>query len=194
MPTGHQTTIDDGHFSPDTLDFSRLLHEFEVKYVVVGGEAVIFHGHARFTGDVDFFYANGERNVKALFQALAAFWNGPVPGVEKLEELMEPGLVVQFGRPPNRIDLLNHIDGVAFEEAWNARLELVLPVAGREIPLFMLSLEKLIQNKRACSRPKDLELDQNPGRGPGRTKSVLRRTAANVNANAVITQHKSRVS
>jgi hypothetical protein len=91
--------------------------------VVVGGEAVIFHGYARFTGDAHFFYANGQQNVQALFRLLEAFWGGAVPGIATSGELMEPGLVVQFGRPPNRIDLLNRIDGVGFEEAWDTRLE-----------------------------------------------------------------------
>jgi hypothetical protein len=31
-------------------------------------------------------------------------------------------VIVQFGRPPNRIDLLNHIDGVSFAEAWASRV------------------------------------------------------------------------
>lgn len=27
------------HFSPDTLEFMHLLHEFKVRYLIVGGEA-----------------------------------------------------------------------------------------------------------------------------------------------------------
>jgi hypothetical protein len=157
MPPSDQTSLDPSHFSPDTLDFLRLLREFAVRYIVVGGEAVIFHGHARFTGDVDFFYAHDQQNVESLFRALGAFWGGTVPGIAVAEELMEPGLVVQFGRPPNRIDLLNRIDGVGFEEAWDTRLELSIPAGSKTIPLFMLSLEKLLQNKRASGRPKDLD-------------------------------------
>ncbi len=75
-----------------------------MKYVVVGGEAVIFHGHVRFTGGVDFFYRHDPENVAALFQALTAFWGGKIPGIEKPEEFLEPGIIVQFGRPPKRID------------------------------------------------------------------------------------------
>lgn len=43
------------HFSPDTLEFLRLLALNKVQYVIVGGEAVIYYGYARLTGDVDFF-------------------------------------------------------------------------------------------------------------------------------------------
>ncbi|MBM3839307.1 MAG: hypothetical protein FJ398_15325 [Verrucomicrobia bacterium] len=48
--------IETAHFSADTREFIALLHQHAVRYVIVGGEAVIFHGYARLTGDVDFFY------------------------------------------------------------------------------------------------------------------------------------------
>ncbi|MBC8245167.1 MAG: hypothetical protein H8E20_12305 [Verrucomicrobia bacterium] len=44
-----------------------------MEYLIVGGEAVIFYGHARYTGDVDFFYADTDKNVSALFEALSVF-------------------------------------------------------------------------------------------------------------------------
>jgi hypothetical protein len=106
------------HFSPDTAEFIRLLHRHSVRYLVVSGEAVIFCGHARLTGDVDFFFDGSGENAKALFGALMEFWAGEIPGIRSVQELLEPGLVVQFGTPPNRIDLLNAIDGVSFGEAW----------------------------------------------------------------------------
>jgi hypothetical protein len=59
--------IEAAHFSPDTREFIALVHQHAVRYVIVGGEAVIFHGYARLTGDVDFFYERTEANVRALF-------------------------------------------------------------------------------------------------------------------------------
>lgn len=97
-------------FSPDILDFIRLLHKYEVKYMVVGGEAVIFYGHIRLTSDIDYFYFQSEKNVRRLFSALEEFWQGNIPGVEDLFELTQKGLILQFGLPPNRIDLLNATD------------------------------------------------------------------------------------
>ena len=44
------------HFSPDTLEFFSLLFQNQIRYLIVGGEAVIYHGFARLTGDVDIFY------------------------------------------------------------------------------------------------------------------------------------------
>jgi hypothetical protein len=118
---------------------------------------VIFHGHVRFTGDVDFFYSDDTQNAGSLFAALKIFWGGTIPGIKTPAELLESGVIFQFGRPPNRIDLMNRIDGVGFAEAWETRLEVVIPDPTGEIIAFMLGREKLIQNKRASGRPKDHE-------------------------------------
>jgi len=47
MPQDHLTA---DSFSRDILDFLLLLHKQEVRYLIIGGEAVIFHGYARLTG------------------------------------------------------------------------------------------------------------------------------------------------
>ena len=154
MPRDH---LEGEYFSADILEFIRLLHIHKVRYVVVGGEAVIYYGHARLTGDIDFFYEAGRENVTALFQALLVFWGGKIPGIERIEELQEEGIVIQFGRPPNRIDLLNRIDGVSFEAAWSARATVTVQTAEEQLPLFYLGLSDLIRNKETCARPKDEE-------------------------------------
>jgi hypothetical protein len=91
------------HFSLDTQEFLFLLNKYEVKYLMVGGEAVIYYGYARLTGDVDFFYEMSEENIPKLYQALEEFWGGNIPGIEDVSELNEPGLIFLFGAPPNRI-------------------------------------------------------------------------------------------
>jgi len=139
------------------LEFIRLLQVHEVQYVVVGGEAVIYHGYPRFTGDIDFFFSDAPENVAAMFAALREFWGGSVPGVQCAEELAEVGVIIQFGRPPNRIDLLNRIDGVGFQAAWRDKIRLRILGLDPEVFLFMLDLPNLLRNKRAASRPKDLD-------------------------------------
>ena len=54
-------------FSKDIVDFLFLLSKYKVKYVIVGGEAVIYYGHARLTGDIDIFYGLSKGNVEKLF-------------------------------------------------------------------------------------------------------------------------------
>lgn len=106
-------------YSKDIIDFLFLLSKYEVKYVIVGGEAVIYYGHARLKGDIDVFYDLSKENVEKLFKMLNDFWNNDIPGIKKIEELMNPGEVFQFGVSPNRINLLYLIQNVEFEEAWN---------------------------------------------------------------------------
>lgn len=154
MPSAKK--IDAAAFSADTRDFLRVLHEKRVRYLIVGGEAVIFHGYARVTGDIDFFYARTEENVQRLYDALLTFWSGSVPGLQSYAELMEPGVIVQFGVPPYRIDLINRISGVTFEEAWPNRRQVDVRGEGFRVPTWFLGLDDLLRNKRASGRPKDL--------------------------------------
>jgi hypothetical protein len=149
--------VDAFHFSPDTREFLRLLHAHSVRYLIVGGEAVIYYGHSRLTGDVDLFFQRDEENIRRLFAALLEFWEGDIPRVSSADELLQPGVVVQFGAPPNRIDLLNAIDGVSFPEAWEDRETAILGLPAGEVPLPYIGLDGLIQNRRAAARPKDLE-------------------------------------
>ena len=65
--------LDSNLFSPDILDFLRLLQNYNVNYLIVGGLAVIYHGYARLTGDIDIFYQLEEPNIKNLFLALEEF-------------------------------------------------------------------------------------------------------------------------
>lgn len=152
-----EETVEASHFSPDTQDFLLLLNKHRVRYLIVGGEAVIYYGYLRLTGDIDFFYDHQKENAKNLFRALKEFWSGSIPNVSDPKELEEEGLILQFGRPPNRIDLINRIEGVDFSEAWPFRKTVVITKDGASLPAFYIGLEQLIQNKVKVGRPKDLD-------------------------------------
>ncbi len=146
------------HFSPDTADFIRLLQKHSVRYLIVGGEAVIYYGYVRLTGDVDFFYDLAPENTEGLFVALAEFWGGDIPGVRTASDLSRHDQVLQFGRPPNRIDLLTRISGISFADAWSGRERVELVLEGDErVPMQYIGLPQLLVNKRASGRPKDLD-------------------------------------
>jgi hypothetical protein len=68
------------YFSKDVQEFLKLLASRQVKYLIVGGEAVIYHGYARLTGDVDFFFEPSKQNARKLYKALKEFWAGEIPG------------------------------------------------------------------------------------------------------------------
>ena len=143
------------YFSPDIQDFIRLLAKYDVRYVIIGGVAVIYYGSARLTGDIDFLYESSADNAKKLFSTLQEFWKGSIPGIKKEEELIGENIVVQFGVIPNRIDLLTSIEAVEFKDAWENRLEEKITIDDKEYPIYFISLEQLIKNKESVNRDKD---------------------------------------
>lgn len=149
--------IQASHFSSDIQEFLRLLSVNKVRYVIIGGEAVIYYGYARLTGDVDIFYEISSENAKNLYNVLRTFWEGKIPGLKSAEELLTPGMILQFGVPPNRIDLINSIDAVPFEEAWESRIEEEMEIKGKKHPVYYIGLKQLIKNKKAIKRYRDLD-------------------------------------
>ena len=121
-----------------------------VEFLVVGAYALAAHGIPRATGDLDLHVHSTPDNAARVFKALKVF-GAPLSDLTE-KDLSTPGTVYQIGLSPNRIDVLTLIDGVAFDQAWENRIEInvdgiIIPVIGRE---------DLIRNKRAVGRPQDL--------------------------------------
>jgi len=149
--------IDPRLFSSDTCELLALLWKHRVRYLIVGGEAVIFYGHVRTTGDIDFFYDRADNNAQQLYAALEEFWAGHIPNLDRWEELTKEGQILQFGVVPNRVDLINDIDGVLFQEAWPNRLTVFMKYGTSEIEIALIGISDLIKNKAASNRHKDAE-------------------------------------
>ena len=146
------------HLSPDVQELLQLLHRYRVRYLIVEGEAVIFHGYPRLTGDIDLFYDRTPSNVKRLFRALSDFWGGEVPAVDGPDDLLNPSVVVQFGRPPNRVDLLSSLGSVTFEGAWSRRVsESLRTIANTRCRVHLIGVRDLMRAKREAGRHKDLD-------------------------------------
>jgi hypothetical protein len=134
----------------DLREFIELLNSHEVEFLLIGGWAFGFHATPRYTGDIDFFLRCSQANAKKVKGALTEFGFSDMPGFE--ESFLTPDRILQFGVPPNRIDILTAISGIDFEEAWNTRIFGELD--GLRVPI--ISRECLIKNKLAAKRPKDL--------------------------------------
>jgi hypothetical protein len=63
-----------------------------------------------------------------------------------------PGSIFQFGVKPARADILQSIDAVDFDDAWNRRVE--FSVEG--VVVNVVPAEDLIQNKLKVGRLRDL--------------------------------------
>lgn len=145
------------YFSKDTKELIRLLSTHHVRYILVGGMAVVYHGYPRFTADFDFFYERSRENASRLLKALKEFWGGKIPLVHGVEDLLKKGIIIQFGAEPNRIDFINTLTGVSFREVWQSRIQETLSVGGRKFAFAVIGLDALIKNKKAVGRLKDLD-------------------------------------
>jgi hypothetical protein len=136
----------------DQRDIVAAFNAHGVKYLVIGGHAVSIHAEPRGTKDLDVFIKADEENSKAVFAALAEF-GAPIAGMTPADFNDKPTSVFQMGVPPGRVDILQGIAGVSFDEAWQSRVEELLD---GQTPAHVISREYLIQNKLAVGRYQDL--------------------------------------
>ena len=118
--------------------------------MVVGGYAIAFHGYVRGTGDIDLWIRISDGNADRVWKALETF-GAPLFDLST-EDLKIPGMVFQMGLPPNRIDIINKVEGIEFDEAWPNRML----VEFHDLNIPIIAKPELLINKRTMNRPKDL--------------------------------------
>jgi hypothetical protein len=144
----------------DFQDLLRLLGEQQVRFLVVGGYAVAAHGHPRYTKDLDIWVEPSPDNARRIIAALDAFGFASL-GLTAAD-FEQPGVVIQLGNEPGRIDLLTSVSGLTFADAYDARV--VATFGTTSVPI--LDRASLITNKRASGRPQDLADIAKLERGP----------------------------
>jgi hypothetical protein len=136
--------------------YKDLLSAFQshgVKYLVVGGLAVIHYSQPRFTKDMDLFIKADPANAWATYGALEEF-GAPLQGIRP-EDFTDRNSFFRFGREPRGFDILPSIPGVDFDAAWERRVEIVVdPATG--LKANFISAEDLIASKLASGRLQDL--------------------------------------
>jgi hypothetical protein len=134
----------------DFLDIIRALSAAEVRFLVVGAYAVNLYTDPRATGDLDIWVQPTAENAHRLMQALSDF-GAPLDAISE-SDFSTPGVTLQIGVPPRRIDILTEISGVRFDEAWTGHT--VHPFGTVTAPF--IGKSAIIKNKKATGRPKDL--------------------------------------
>ena len=134
-------------------DFSALLAAFndaQVDYLLIGDRAYSFHDQPRYTKDYDLWIRPTKENAERAYAALVRF-GAPLDGITP-DDLIDPDAYYAMGVPPNRIDVLNTIEAITFDEAWPQRVE------GRhgDERMLVIGIDDLITNKRAVGSPTDL--------------------------------------
>ena len=135
---------------PDFSEFLRLLNAHEVRYLVVGGYAVGFHGYPRATGDIDIWVPMDVDAASRIVEALREFGFGVSTLTPDL--FQQPDQLVRLGVPPVRIELLTTIAGVRFEDCYPRAVRATL--GGVEVRV--LGLADLKRSKAAAGRHQDL--------------------------------------
>lgn len=130
-------------------EFCKKLNEHKVKYLIVGGYAVIYHGHPRYTGDFDVFVEMEKGNAACLSEAIADF--GFDPKEYAPDFFLTPSSILMMGREPWRIDIFTSIKGLNFANAYEHRID--VNIDGVEIPF--VGRDDLIASKEASGRHRD---------------------------------------
>lgn len=132
-------------------EFIAEMLRHRVRFILIGGYAVIHHGYVRTTGDLDIWleptYENKARFVNLLSEL--GFRQATIDALKAVD--FTSTLAFHIGMAPERIDFLTRISGVSFEEAVKeqsciAEENLIIPI---------ISYKHLIVNKMLSARLKD---------------------------------------
>jgi hypothetical protein len=95
----------------DWFEFLEALSRAGARFLVVGAHALAGHGVPRGTQDLDVWIDPDSENAERVWTALERF-GAPAEALGlSLDDLSRPETVIQFGLPPNRIDLLTAVTG-----------------------------------------------------------------------------------
>lgn len=146
-------------------DTFRALDDAEVRYLVVGGVAVVLHGFVRSTADLDLIVDFDGPNLKRFLELMKS--RGYLPKMPvPIEDFAEPekrkawreekGMKVFTLHHPARAGELLDVfswEAIPFPAAYARRL--IVPMDGYSISV--AALEDLIALKRPVGRPQDIE-------------------------------------
>jgi hypothetical protein len=144
------TSVGNTMLDQDFKEFIASLNDNDVRYLVVGGYAVAFHGHPRYTKDIDIWVELEPTNAQKVMAALKQFGFGSLD--LKAEDFLVADQIIQLGYPPNRIDLITTLIGVDFEECFASREAAIID----GVVVNFIDVENLKRNKTASGRPQDI--------------------------------------
>ncbi len=138
-------------FSKYHLEFLKALVHHGVKFLIIGGQAAIYYGVRRNTGDLDLLIEPTKENgIKLLstFQELKLSVDNVKP-----EEFEQP-LFLGLGFEPDAVDILTITPGIDFESA----LMHSMVIEESSLKLNIISIDDLIKNKESLNRGNEKKL------------------------------------
>lgn len=141
--------------SSDFRELLKIFKKHNIRYLVVGGYAVMKYSEPRFTKDIDLLIATDQENANSVYVALKEF-GAPLANLTP-DDFTHKDYFYQMGRSPLRVDIMMSIPGIGFEEAWKNRE--VFELDDLKIPF--ISRSDLIRAKEASGRPQDkIDIDK----------------------------------
>jgi phage replication-related protein YjqB (UPF0714/DUF867 family) len=128
----------------------KLLKEHDVRYLLIGGYAVGFHGYPRATADMDIWVEIDPENANKIVAVLKEF-GFDLPELSPQLFLQEKQ-IIRMGVPPVQLEICTSISGVDFDACYEKHI--VAELDGVEVNL--IGLNDLKVNKKASGRSKDL--------------------------------------
>src|SRR5215212_7804367 len=107
----------------DYRDILAALVAQNARFLIVGAHALAAHGYPRSTVDIDIWIEATEDNAERVWKALADFGALLDDLSLQRQDLTRADVVIQFGLPPHRIDVLTGLSGLTFDAAWVNRIE-----------------------------------------------------------------------
>ncbi|CAN5636416.1 hypothetical protein BH24ACI2_BH24ACI2_07790 [soil metagenome] len=110
----------DTELPKDFKELLKLLNANGVRYLLIGGYAVGFHGYPRATNDIYIFVAKDLENARRVVKSLTDFGFGK--GELSVKLFMQEKSIVRMGVEPLKIEFANFISGIEFEEAYKDKI------------------------------------------------------------------------
>ena len=145
-------------FSDIFIRFLFHLYDKKVRYLLVGGYAVVHYGYPRYTGDMDIWLEPTLENGEKVLLALKASEYNTAD--IKAEDFTTQNFF-RVGVPPDRIDLITETPALIFKKAYPKRQT----IKHKGVPITVIELEDLIATKEALGRLQDkLDVEKLRGR------------------------------
>jgi len=139
------------NLAEDFNDFLVLCLKHKVKFLVIGGYAVVHYSRPRYTGDLDIWVESSYENAEKVVAVLLDF--GFTTNDVTTEMITDEKEIIRMGYEPFRLELFTKIPGVTFTHCYPNLTS--VNINGNPIPF--IGLEDLKTNKAACGRDKDLQ-------------------------------------
>ena len=139
---------------PEFVSFIKCATKNNLRYLLIGGYAVNFHGYNRNTQDLDVWIAPTAENKKAFIDTMLCMgYSSSEVTMFNDEDFTQP-FKADIGTVDADIDIMTHVHHlINYDEAEN---EKEIFSAEENLSMNFVSYNFLIQTKLKAARPKDL--------------------------------------